>query len=334
MQRPLRVLSLDGGGIRGIIPVVVLEEIERRAGQPICRLFDLIAGTSTGGILALGLTKRSPGGEPEYRAADLRNLYVTQGPSIFHQSLGRRILSLGKLLEAKYPASNIDDVLLRYFGDQRLADALTPVVIPAFEIQGRRAWFFRSARAATDEGYNFLMREVARATSAAPTYFPPVRLLRRAPDPDSDRPDYALVDGGVFANNPAMCAYVEAQAARPQQLLLVSIGTGGRVTPIEYDQARGWGVVGWAQPILDVVFDGINDTTEYQLGKLLKPSVTYYRFQAKLRPHEDKLDDASPENIKRLTATGAAIVAQRSGDLDTLVGELLGTDTPLQSAVS
>ena len=144
MVPPIRVLSIDGGGIRGIIPAMVLQELEQRTGEPTCKLFDLIAGTSTGGIIALGLTKPGPNGGPQYPARKLLELYEVEGPAIFHQSLGRRLMALGSLLEAKYPASNIEGVLGRYFGDTRLAEALTDVVIPSYELEGRMAWFFRS----------------------------------------------------------------------------------------------------------------------------------------------------------------------------------------------
>jgi patatin-like phospholipase/acyl hydrolase len=328
MAAPLRILSIDGGGIRGIVPAMILQELETRATKPTCQLFDLIAGTSTGGILALGLTKPAPDGRPQYPAGKLLEFYETEGPTIFHQSLGRRLLALGHLLEAKYPASNIEGVLRRYFGETRLAEALTDVVIPSYELEGRMAWFFRSRRARTDQRYNFLMREVSRATSAAPTYFPPLRLDSRGPDPDTQRKYYALVDGGVFANNPSLCAYVEAMSGGPESrdCLMVSIGTGQWMTPIQYNKARHWGLAGWARPILDVVFDGISDTIEYQLRRVLAPrpdgSLCHFRFQAELNQHEDALDDASPANIAALKRVATAIIERNDATLTELAQRL------------
>lgn len=83
MSKTIKILSIDGGGIRGIIPALILAEIEQRTGKPICQMFDLIAGTSTGGILALGLTRPDDTGQPAYRAEDLVRLYKTEGPVIF-----------------------------------------------------------------------------------------------------------------------------------------------------------------------------------------------------------------------------------------------------------
>ena len=330
MATPVRILSIDGGGIRGVIPAMILHELETRAAQPVHQLFDLVAGTSTGGILALGLTMPGSNGGPRYSARALLELYENEGSTIFHQSLGRRLLALGHLLDAKYPASNIEDVLRRYFGETRLAEALTDVVIPSYELEGRMAWFFRSWRARRDERYNFLMREVARATSAAPTYFPPVRLDSRGHDPDTTRAYYALIDGGMFANNPSLCAYVEAKSRGPdaQDLLMVSIGTGQWMTPIPYAKARGWGVVGWAGSLLDVVFDGVSDTTEYQLQRVLRPlpdgAGRHFRFQAELEQGEDALDDASPANIAKLKRVATGIIEQHDAALTELAACLGG----------
>jgi uncharacterized protein len=202
-----KVLSIDGGGIRGIIPAMVLGEIEDRTGKPASELFDLIAGTSTGGILALGLAKPTVGSnKPQYKAEELAELYEKEGGRIFSRSVWHRTRALGSTLEEKYPSEGIEGVLDEYFGETRLQDALTNVLVAAYEIERRIPWFFRSERAKERIDYDFPMKQVARATSAAPTYFEPVKI---GAEGSSDY--YALIDGGVFANNPALCAYVEAR---------------------------------------------------------------------------------------------------------------------------
>jgi patatin-like phospholipase/acyl hydrolase len=128
-----RILSIDGGGIRGIIPALVLAELERRAGKPVAELFDLIAGTSTGGILACGLTIPGDGGRPRWHAEELVALYEKEGPHIFDRSLLKRITSLEGIIDERYPNRPLHDVLRRYFGDARLRNALTRVLVPAYE---------------------------------------------------------------------------------------------------------------------------------------------------------------------------------------------------------
>lgn len=324
MTRLVKVLSIDGGGIRGIIPAIVLDAIEKRTGRSIASLFDLIAGTSTGAILALGLTRPDASGQPQYSAESLISLYETEGPVIFSRPLCRRLMALGNLADDKYPVSGIEKVLKQYLGNARLKDALTDLLITAYEIERRTPFFFRSCRAKLSPEYDFPMRLVARAASAAPTYFEPARINIPA-----SNDYYALVDGGVFANNPAMCAYVEARTLHPQasDYLLVSLGTGSMTRPLPYHKARDWGLAGWAQPLLSVIFDGISDTVDYQLRHLLPPradgSRLYYRFQVQLDKANDNMDDVRPENIRALRLLGEEIIETHSEEIDGLCKILL-----------
>src|SRR5215204_3709350 len=137
-----KVLSIDGGGIRGIIPAMVLAEIERLTGKRIAEMFDLVAGTSTGGILALGLTKPGQDGKPQYSAKKLIDLYETEGGKIFSIPVWHQIHSVGGVAEEKYPATGIEEVAKEYFGELRLAEALTEVLVTAYEIEKRGPWFF------------------------------------------------------------------------------------------------------------------------------------------------------------------------------------------------
>ena len=321
MADVFRILSIDGGGIRGIVPATVLRELERRAGAPASELFDLIAGTSTGGIIALGVTKPSASGRPQFTAGDLVALYENEGRRIFSQSLLRRIHAAGSALEEKYSADGLEEVLAEYFGDARLKDALTDVLVPSYEIERRIPWFFRSRKARVDAAYDFAMSDVARATSAAPTFFDPARL-------DAAGGDYwALVDGGVYANNPTMCAYAEKMDVdRDADVLVVSLGTGTYEAPIAYDDAADWGRLGWARPILDVVFDGVSDTVAYQVAELCPPrrdgSKRYFRFQLRVDATTDAMDDASKRNVWRLKRMAEGLVRERETDLDAVSNQL------------
>src|SRR3954447_10534249 len=109
----MKVLCIDGGGMRGLIPAVVLAEIERRSGRPTAELFDLIAGTSTGGILALGLTRPGEGGAPAFTAADLIGFYESEGPEVFHRSLLKRVESVEGYVDERYDDSGLNAALRR-----------------------------------------------------------------------------------------------------------------------------------------------------------------------------------------------------------------------------
>src|SRR5829696_6542684 len=320
-----KVLSIDGGGIRGIIPAMILAEIERRTGKRTAEVFDLVTRTSTGGILALGLTKPGQNGGPEYSAKKLIDLYETEGGKIFSIPVWHRIHSAGGLAEEKYPAKGIEEVALEYFKDVPLAEALTEVLVTAYEIEHRGPWFFkrRHARDDNSEGDDFLMREVARATSAAPTYFEPIQLTW---GPHGKR---AFIDGGVHSNNPAMCAYVEARKIYPEEsdFLVVSLGTGEQTREMPYEEVKGWGLALWAQPILNVVFDGVSDTVDYQLKELLSTEEgdarRYYRFQTVLDIGKDDMDDASATNIHALKEKAQEIIDKNDAALETLCSHLV-----------
>lgn len=323
MLNTVRILSIDGGGIRGIIPAMVLAEIERRTGQPTCQLFDLISGTSTGGILALALTKPKSG-KPEYTAEQLIGLYQNEGVNIFSRSFWRKLFD--SWLYAKYSGNGVERVLEQYFGGSRLEEALTPVLISSYELERRSPFFFKSAKAKAGlAGYNFLMKHVARATSAAPTYFPPALV----PNANVSGGSYALVDGGVFANNPALCAFAEARVMFPEaaNMVMASLGTGYQTLPIRYQQARWWGRLDWMMKgrILDVVLSGVSDAVDYQLDQLL-PAVDavlyHHRIQTTLRLASDAMDDVSPQNLQRLREEAKQLIARKSAQLDQLCAQL------------
>lgn len=315
MTKLVKVLSIDGGGIRGIIPAMVLSEIEVRTGKRIAELFDLIAGSSTGGILALGLTKPNAQGKPEYTARDIVNLYKDKGKVIFPSNVFRRIKSF---VNEKYSAVTIEKVLDSYFGETKLSKALAEVIVTSYDLYQRNTFFFKRSKARQDPNRDFKMKDVARATTAAPTYFEPLELKA------GDR-TFVLVDGGLFANNPSMSAYVEAKNLNKDatDFLVVSIGTGQLANRLEYKQTKDWGMIEWAQPILNVVFDGVSDCVDYQMNELLSKedgSTSYYRFQIDLhalrKDRGDRIDDASDENLEYLEHLAQKIITTEDQELN------------------
>jgi patatin-like phospholipase/acyl hydrolase len=312
------ILSIDGGGIRGIIPALVLAHIEEQTGTAIADLFDVIAGTSTGGILALGLTcpDGRPSGGPRYSAAELAEMYERDGSRIFpHEFLG----VVRQLFSPKYPSRGRARALAGTLGDTRLKDALAEVIVTGYDIHERRPVFFRKALAASEpQTRDFPMRDVALATSAAPTYFEPVRLRTQ-----DGAQELVVVDGGVFANNPGMCAFVDRTTVEGERdrALMVSLGTGSLTHPFTYGQTRGWGLIGWGPHILDVVFDGVSESVEYELETILGDD--YHRFQIELVGASDHMDDVSGPNLAALKAKARELIESRRAELHA-VCETLG----------
>jgi predicted acylesterase/phospholipase RssA len=284
-----RILSIDGGGIRGFVPARVLAHLEDLAGQSIHRLFDLIAGTSTGGMLALALTRPHPaqGGKP-LSAAELAHLYRTRGHEVFTAAPGRQLGTLGGLFGPMYGTAGLEGLLRDILGNAHLDHALTRVLVPAYDIERRRPALFKSWK---PENQRLLMRDVARATSAAPTYFPPARL---------ENPKALLIDGGIYANNPALCALAEAQRLAPgASVQLLSLGTGAYPPPLASARAAsGWGKVGWVRPLLEYMFDGMTDTVDYQARQFV--GARYLRLQPQLENADQTMDNTTPGHLRAL----------------------------------
>jgi uncharacterized protein len=303
-----KILSIDGGGIRGIIPALVLAELEKTIGKPTSEIFDLIAGTSTGGILGLGLSKDNGQGNPQYAAKDLVNLYEKEGKNIFPKSLWQNVSTMGGLANEKYSRQGIDTVLANYFGADLLGSCLTKTIVTTYDIANRQPLFLKSWK---PEHHSIKAADAARATSAAPTYFEPVKMVVNGENK-------VLIDGGIFINTPSVSAYVEALRIFPdeKEFLVVSLGTGELNRPISYDDAEDWGVVEWLNPLLSCVFDGVCDAANYQMSLLLEGN--YYRLQTRLDQAADDMDNVSDQNMKALKAEAKTLLNNHRDDIQRL----------------
>lgn len=317
----IKVLAIDGGGIRGIIPAVILGAIQKCVGQDLYKVFDLIAGTSTGGIIALGIGTPSQGGVP-YSPDALVQLYVQNGPAIFKKSL---LTPEREVVLPKYSADALEAALAQFFKNAEFKTALTPLLISSYDLQGQLPFFFKSHRIARDPTFNWKLTDIARATSAAPTFFSPAHLTQGGQD-------YALIDGGVFVNNPSMAAYAEARTLYPTapHITVVSVGTGDRQDHIAYASAKDWGLLGWAKEIVPVLMDSVSEAVDYELQSL--PECTYHRLQVPhLQNASAEMDDADPANIERLQTLATEYVGSVAAEINAICAELntgRGSDMP------
>ena len=325
MNKKVTVLSIDGGGIRGVIPAVILNYIEKRlqsrADKPNATLadyFDLVAGTSTGGILACYYLHPS-----RYSASDAIDMYVEHGKEIFN----RKLLRYGVARE-KYPATGLEKVLNDCMGDTTLAQTRKNCMITAYDVTERKAVFFTSPEARKYEYKNYLLRDVARATSAAPTYFE-VAAVKSTGGAAS-----YLIDGAMYAGNPTMCAVVEANktvfesCANPAitDLYIVSVGTGKEKKKYDYRKAKDWGAIGWAKPVIDILLSASAEVVDYQMRQLFAVAGCrdcYVRLEPELGNAKPDMDDASDANIRQLKDAGEGFVKDHLDELDDIVNRLL-----------
>ncbi len=290
-----RILAIDGGGIRGVIPAGFLAAFEAMLGAALARsradpggagawdgidepriadCFHLVAGTSTGGLLAAGLTTTDGSGRPKLTAAAAADIYEVHGAAIFHRPRLRKVFDRFELFCPKYPLEQLQKVLEleSVLGDGLLKDVRTDVLIVAFDaaLPGPRYFTRWGAPGAggTPTSPPQTMVDAALATAAAPTYFDPEKL-------GASR----LIDGGVFAGNPALVAISMALrrtiAPVPRtaaDLFMISLGTGAWSAPLDYGCG---GIVGWLAPhagveaLLEAMLGGSGDFADEAAHLLL-----------------------------------------------------------------
>ncbi|MCU0421969.1 MAG: patatin-like phospholipase family protein [Bacteroidia bacterium] len=333
-----KIITIDGGGIRGIVPGVVLrtleQKIQHKLQNPKARLaeyVDFMAGTSTGGILVSLLLCNDGSGKPKYSAADAVDLYIKNGSKIFDVSLKKKINSLAGLSDERFDAKVLEELLHQYFGDLKLSQLLKPCLITSYDIKSRKAHFFTQHDAKKKgDAHDFLIRDVCRATSAAPTYFETALVKSRL------GVSYALIDGGIFVNNPSMCAYAEVRNAEhgeehdkitAKRMWLLSLGTGDENISYEYDKAKNWGMASWLSPLIDMMMSGSSEVTHYYLLKMFDAADVSNQYKriapTKMYNADTDMANASDENIQALVELGLLTVQQHDEDLEKIADFLI-----------
>ncbi len=292
------ILSIDGGGVRGLIPAIILADIEQRSGKLVGQLVDLVAGTSTGGIIAAAVGAGIP-------MAEVASLYGNRAPQIFQRSLGRKVASLGGLTDEQYSDEGLARCLEDLFGARRLSDCTCDVLITSYDLVARVPHLFKSSRAKQDRRRDDLLRNVCRASAAAPTYFEPATLLE--PGAAATR---ILVDGGVAANNPAMCAAIEAlktMRGRDEHVFptMISLGTGRVEDAPRPDQVRHWGMLTGARQVLELLMEGPADVVDYQCRTVIPD---YHRLQPVL-PRPVALDATDQADMVLMATVAGRMLA-------------------------
>ena len=335
-----KILSIDGGGIRGIVPGTILnileKKLQKKSNNPHARLsdfFDFMAGTSTGGILTcLYLTPdKKDSDRARFSAQEAVDLYIKNGGSIFDIPTWKKLESMGGLTDERYDVMILEKLLHSYFGSLKLSELIKPCLISSYDIKSRRAHFFTQADALLrGDSYDYYVKDVCRATSAAPTYFETALIKSLS------KVSYPLIDGGVIVNNPAMCAYSEVRNAKGESkddkvtaadMFILSLGTGSEQKSFEYSKAKNWGMVSWLTPLLDIMMSGSSEVTDFYLKKI---------FDAVNRPHQyarisptkmynadTNMADATPENLAALVELGTLCAQENEDELERIANLLV-----------
>jgi patatin-like phospholipase/acyl hydrolase len=326
-----RILSIDGGGVRGIVPAVMLSHLEDKLQQlsgdtnvRIVDYFDLFAGTSTGGlIIAALLTPDEKTGRPKYSAKQIVDMYFEDSKDIFHASLIQCIRSVSGMLDVKYAAGGIESTLDKYFGNYQLTDLLKPCLIPAYNLTQGCNYFFRQHKARVNSDHNYYIKDALRAATAAITYFPPAEI--KTVDKVNQ---YCFIDGGVFAINPSLSIYAEFRHLNhkfySKNTMLLSLGTGKQDTCLKCDDIENWGAVEWRDPGSGLITTAMADASSYQLRAVYDSSPNYLRINPYIdKSHVASLDDTNDEYLKFLRALGEQAIKDNQTKLNEFAEQLV-----------
>ena len=289
------ILSVDGGGIRGIIPAIWLMALEHKIKRPVSSIFDVVAGTSTGAIISAGLTAPSLDNptKPRYQASDLVQLYQKKADEVFTKN-SNFVSQLRTLVlkEPKYLDKGRHLLFSHYFGGTKIVDTISELLIPVVRSGSNGTDLFTRHAARKDMTKNGLLTEILMCTSAAPTYFPPYNLKGTV-----------YIDGGVQANNPSMHAYDHILEIYPNcdrnRIRLLSLGTGDCILdPLNPQDSRN--LLFWArnnESVMKVLMDGPQNNIDLHLNRILGDN--YYRWQIWFE-NPIELDDIRESSINRL----------------------------------
>ncbi|XVF15597.1 hypothetical protein REPUB_Repub09cG0168100 [Reevesia pubescens] len=348
-RKMVTVLSIDGGGIRGIIPGVLLAFLESKLQEldgPNARIadyFDIVAGTSTGGLVASMLT--APNKEnrrrPMYEAKDITNFYLEHCPKIFPQD-STNASSMGPMYDGIYLSSLINQLL----GDITLKQTLTNVVIPTFNIKLLQPLLFSTNDAKVNAWKNARLADACIGTSAAPTLLPPHSFETK--DSNDKIHTFDLIDGGVAANNPTLIAishvwmdivkrnanFSDIEPMDSKRMLVLSLGTGttSMDTP-KYDAvtASNWSMLDWIfhngnTPLLDACWQASSDMVDFHVSVLFqccRCNENYLRIQDDtLSGDASTADIATEENLQKLVGIGNQLLKKRVSKVNFETGRL------------
>jgi len=330
-----KILSIDGGGIRGIIPGMILVALEDKLKHKtadeqaaIVDFFDFFAGTSTGGILICLLLcpdKENPK-RPRFSAKEALDMYLKYGHDIFRMGFFKRLTSGLGLTSERYNAETLENVLQKYFSNTRLSELIKPCIISAYNIELRKTHFFRQ-QTAIERGdvRDFYLKDVCRATSAAPTYFSVAEIYSLAGT------RYPLLDGGVFATNPALSGLVEVTKAFNQTKIndihIFSLGTGRSRKSYNLEHFKKSRAIAMVPALIDIMMSGVAESSDFFLRQLFKSSgkeEDYLRIEpGNLNSIQENLDAANESNMKRLIALGDRTISEHDDILDSMVDFLI-----------
>jgi len=328
-----RILSIDGGGIKGIVPAVVLLHLEKilkhlsnKQNSRIHDYFDLFSGASTGAIIIAGLLSPDKDNRPNYSPEEILDLYLKNGHIIFNSSLFQEIKSVSGIVNVKYDPEGLESVFEKYFGKSELKNLIKPSLIPVYDLSRGKNYFFRQQKALTSPRHNFYVKDLLRGATSALSYFPPAQISTV-----NGLENRCFIDGGVFANNPALSAYAEFRYhnsnLHAKDTMMLSLGTGRKTTNLDCEVTANWGAAEWLYQGSYLTSNAVASASDYQLNAVYDNKPNYLRLDASFDDEQSSsMDNTDKEYLDYLISLGESIVKEKQSEINTFAEELIKTD--------
>ena len=325
-----RILSIDGGGIKGIVPAVVLLHLEKLlqdlSNNPSSRIhdyFDLFSGASTGAIIIAGLLSPDNHNRPKYSSEEILDLYLNNGQIIFNSSLFQEIKSVSGIVNVKYDPEGLESVFEKYFGKSELKDLLKPSLIPVYDLSRGKNYFFRQQKALTSPRHNYYVKDLLRGATSALTFFPPSQISTV-----NDQEHRCFIDGGVFANNPALSAYAEFRyhnsKLHAKDTMMLSLGTGRKTTNLDCKVTANWGAAEWLYQGSYLTSNAVSSASDYQLNAVYGNQSNYLRLDSTFDDNQNNsMDNTDKDYLDYLISLGESIVRDKRSEINTFAEELI-----------
>lgn len=311
-----KILAIDGGGIRGVVPLQIIRYIEQKTDKEIHQCFDLIAGTSTGGILSCALTLQDTeavvANKRKYSLDELDKIYREHGKEIFPITgnyFSKAFAFCRNWFKPQFTPHSLNKVLTQFLSDSRITNCLKPIYITSYDIHRNKPVFFTYREASLIPECNATLLEICRATSAAPTYFPTY-------DFNYDSEKITCIDGGIYMNNPAIGALIEVlgnsdyknykidnKSLELSDISILSLGTGYRTSLIDSNKATNWGRLRWIKPVIDLTTNSPVKVVDYQIETIFKSfnlKDNYLRIDIIIDNKHSEMSDSREETIDYL----------------------------------
>jgi len=325
-----RILSIDGGGIKGIVPAVVLLHLEKLlqdlSNNPSSRIhdyFDLFSGASTGAIIIAGLLSPDNHNRPKYSSEEILDLYLNNGQIIFNSSLFQEIKSVSGIVNVKYDPEGLESVFEKYFGKSELKNLLKPSLIPVYDLSRGKNYFFRQQKALTSPRHNYYVKDLLRGATSALTFFPPSQISTV-----NDQEHRCFIDGGVFANNPALSAYAEFRyhnsKLHAKDTMMLSLGTGRKTTNLDCKVTANWGAAEWLYQGSYLTSNAVSSASDYQLNAVYGNQSNYLRLDSTFDDNQNSsMDNTDKDYLDYLISLGESIVRDKRSEINTFAEELI-----------